>query len=102
MTARCAFCATVETTATLIDGTPICFRPCYAALLKVLSGIDAEGAILEAIEQGSRPLTMLRELRDAGTFDLGKTALNIFEYALRPAPDRQRIEAGRRALTAGA
>lgn len=98
----CSFCGTVATSASLTDGSPICWRPCYAALLKVQCGMDAEEAILDAIEQGPAPVGLLRALRNSGTFDLGDTAQRIFEYALVPASNRKRIEAGRLALTAGA
>src|ERR1700693_6135508 len=48
---RCAIWELNDTTAMLAERTPICSRPCYAALLKVQRGMEAQAALVEAFRE---------------------------------------------------
>lgn len=51
MKAVCAFCLVNVTTASLDPETPICWRPCYAALNKIKGGMEASAAMTSAFSE---------------------------------------------------
>ena len=64
--ALCAFCLVNQTTATLEDGTPIDWRPCYSALLKMQYGMFVAHAVREAFDEVPDGWRVARHMTDAG------------------------------------
>ena len=83
----CAFCQFHRTSASLVDGTPICWRPCYAALLKSQGGSNIARALVDAFaETGGRGLAA-RDYMEQRGWDSRATATRLIAYLLGVSPE---------------
>lgn len=82
----CEFCLFSRTTATLVDGTPICWRPCYAALLKAQGGGQVARALVDAFAEVPRGLGA-RDYMEFQGWDSRATATRIMAYLLGVSPE---------------
>ena len=79
----CAFCGTNFTTATLAGGTPICWRPCYASLLKVQRGMRPTDALMEAFDElPLAPRERLMKFMAGRGFEPRSAAMRILEHVV--------------------
>lgn len=85
---RCAFCEVNETSATLADGTPICWRPCYAAQ-SVIQHMESTAAITWAL-RGIKDGGHLSDAMYAAGFDADATGRRLIEAFCWPYMVRRR------------
>lgn len=82
----CAFCLVNRTTATLADGTPICWRPCYTALTRVQAGAQVRRAVTQAFEDLPDGMTFARQMVEDG-MDVDTLCVVILKWVVRAQVD---------------